>query len=427
MLSKTKDSLMGNSPWLLPLLLVVGAGLGFFIGGMLGHHWTSGDWPLFTGMVRLVGDLFMNLLTMTMVPLVVFSMIVGVSSLGGLHKFQGIFWYTFLYYLVTTLIAVVLGLALVSAISPGLAAKTDGLTAPAAIPLTWYDALFRIALSLVPANLLRAAADGQIIGLLVFSLVFGVIVSRMGERGRELTRLLDTVNDALFFFVKSVVWLAPLGVMALVADRIGHAGGGQAVWADLSKVGWYVFTVLLGLVLHAFIILPTIMFIMTGRNPFRHFMRFSEALLTAFATASSAATLPVTLRCATENAHISRQSAGFVLPLGATVNMDGTALYEAIAVVFIAQAYGMDLGTSQLFVVALTATLASVGAAAIPQAGLVTMVMVLAAVHVPVEGIGLLLSVDWLLDRFRTVVNVWGDAVGCCVVDSRFRSGMGPT
>ncbi len=415
----TSNRLVSQS--LLPLLLMSGAALGFVIGGVWGEHWTANDWPVFTGLLRLLGDLFMNMLKMVVVPLIVCSMIVGMAALGERRRIGSIFTFTFGYYLVTTLISVGIGLFLVSTFRPGLGSGLTGSgQAPTVAVLAWYDALFNMVRGLVPPNLFKAAADGRIMGLLVFSLIFGGLLNTLGERGKKLVELTSTVNDILMRIVRGVVWVAPLGILGLVADRVGQAGGGQAVWTELSRLAGYFITVLAGLGFHAFVVLPLLLWLLARRNPLRHAAHFSEAVLTAFSTASSAATLPITIRNAEENANLSPESSRFVLPLGATVNMDGTALYEAVAAVFIAQAYGIELSGVQLVVVLLTATLAAVGAAAIPQAGLVTMVMVLTAVNVPVEGIGILLSVDWLLDRFRTATNVWGDSVGAAVIDRRF-------
>ena len=407
------------SAWLLPVLLLCGAVTGFVIGGVFGHHWTAGDWPVFTGLLKLAGDVFMNLLKMLVVPLIVTSMMVGIASLGDRHRLGGTFGWTLLYYMSTTVLAVILGLVLVNLIDPGVG---SGLSTAATArenlqPVTWYQALFDMVRNIFPPNLVKQAAEGRILGLLVFSLVFGGLLSTMGQRGRRVLDLIDTVNDALMTLVRWVVWLAPIGVAGLVADRIGQAGGGAAVVLELERLGWYTLTVVTGLAVHGMFVLPAIAFFVGRRNPLKHMIHFSEALLTALATGSSAATLPVTIRDAITRAKISVQSARFVLPLGATINMDGTALYEAVAAVFIAQMYDIHLSAVQMVVVALTATLAAVGAAAIPQAGLVTMVMVLTAVGVPVEGIGLLLSVDWLLDRFRTTVNVWGDTIGAAIID----------
>ena len=214
---------------------------------------------------------------------------------------------------------------------------------------------------------------------------------------------------------------------ALVAARFGEAQAEGEFGQTLVQTAWYMATVLAGLAVHALIILPLILWLVTRRNPYRFMLQMSQALLTAFSTASSSATLPVTMEFAHLKAGVSKRSTEFVLPLGATINMDGTALYEAVAAIFIAQAIGFDLSIADQLVIALTATLAAIGAAGIPEAGLVTMLIVLNAVGLPLEYIGLILSVDWLLDRFRTAVNVFGDSVAAAVVEKTFNTGNQPS
>lgn len=403
----------------LPVLLSIGAVLGFTIGGLWGAHWQDPSWGFFSGFITLLGDVFLNVLKAVVIPLIICSMVSGVSAMGDVRKIGGTFGFTFGYYFLTTLISVIIGLVIVLVIAPGMGLETAGAQAPAKEIGPWYESLFGVIHNMFPKNLAAAAVEGQVLGLIVFSLIFGAMLTTMGSRGKKVADLFSIVNEVLLKIVRVVIWFAPIGVMGLVAARIGKAGGGQAVWVELTQLARYFFTVVQGLAFHGLIVLPLILFLLAKRNPFRYAAQFAEALLTAFSTASSAATLPITIRNARENAKISDQTSGFVLPLGATINMDGTALYEAVAAVFIAQAYGIDLTGGQMVIVVLTATLAAIGAAAIPEAGLVTMVLVLQSINVPVEGIGLLLSIDWLLDRFRTTVNVWGDAIGAAVVDRR--------
>src|SRR5690606_7481530 len=211
-----------------------------------------------------------------------------------------------------------------------------------------------------------------------------------------------------------------LGIFCLVAARFGQAQLEGRMSEVISQTGWYMAAILIGLAIHALVVLPVGLWVFTRRNPYRFLFQMSQALLTAFSTASSSATLPVTMECAQDKALVSKRATEFVVPLGATVNMNGTALYEAGAALYIAQAVGIPLSLTQQITVALTATLAAIGAAGIPEAGLVTMLIVLNAVGLPVEYIGLILAVDWLLDRFRTAVNVFGDAVGAAVIDGTF-------
>ena len=232
-------------------------------------------------------------------------------------------------------------------------------------------------------------------------------------------------NHTNVSFVMLLMKVAPLGIFCLVTARFGEAQAAGELGDVIRQTGWYMITVLTGLGIHALITLPLILWVVTRRNPYRFLWQMSRAILTAFSTASSSATLPVTMECAEKEAGVSERSANFVLPLGATINMDGTALYEAAAAIFIAQVIGADLTMMQQVTIALTATLAAVGAAGIPEAGLVTMLIVLNAVGLPVEYVALILSVDWLLDRFRTAVNAFGDACGSAVIDTVFEAADG--
>ena len=260
----------------------------------------------------------------------------------------------------------------------------------------------------------------DVMAIIVFALLFGVAILSLGEKGKPLSEFFSLINDATIQLVHLILYIGPIGIFALVASKLGASGGGAAFWIEIQKIGSYTFVILLGLGLHSLVLLPFILWIFGRRNPFRYTYKMSEALLTAFSTGSSSATLPVTLDCAETRNGISKRTAGFVLPLGATMNMNGTALYEAVAAMFIAQTYAIPMSAFQQIIIFLTATLAAIGAPGIPQAGLVTMVLVLNAVGLPSEGIALILAVDWFLDRCRTVVNVWGDAVGAAVIDRQW-------
>ncbi len=269
---------------------------------------------------------------------------------------------------------------------------------------------------MIPSNIFLAAGETNVLALIVFSLVFGGAVTTLGKQGQILVDFFQAANEAIMKIVDLVMWFAPVGIFGLVAYNIAKNGGGEAFAEDVSKLAKYVLTVCGGLGIHG-IVLATVVCLFGRHNPIVFTFGMARALLTALTTSSSSATLPVTIACVEENNGVSPRSAGFVLPLGATVNMDGTALYEAVAVVFIAQSLGIDLSIGQLIVIFLTSTLAAIGAAGIPSAGLVTMVIVLTAVRLPVTGIGLILAIDWFLDRLRTTINVYGDAVGAAVID----------
>jgi Na+/H+-dicarboxylate symporter len=330
----------------------------------------------------------------------------------------------------TTALAVLVGLVVVNTIRPGIGTVDQttldairaegGATVVAQQSASIRVILENLLLMLFTDNLISSAAETNLLPLIVFSIIFGGMLTTMGERVRAITQMIVQVNDALLSFIMLLMNLAPLGIFCLVTARFGQAQAEGQLAEVISQTGWYFLTVILGLVFHALITLSLILWLFTRRNPYRFIYQMSQALLTAFSTASSSATLPVTMDCAIKRAGISKRSTEFVLPLGATINMDGTALYEAAAAIFIAQAIGMDLGLMAQATIAVTATLAAIGAAGIPEAGLVTMVIVLNAVGLPVEYIGLILSVDWLLDRFRTSVNAFGDAVGAAVVEKAF-------
>ena len=280
------------------------------------------------------------------------------------------------------------------------------------------DVLKKVLMGLVPENLFKAMAEMQILPLIVFALVFGAVLTMIGEKGRPVILFFEGANEAVMAIVRLLMYTAPVGVGALVAGRLGKAGGFGGFWPELLQVGSYALVVIGGLLIHAVIVLPLILRIFAKRSVFSYFSNMAAALTTAFSTASSSATLPVTIRNVTEKNKVSERTSGFVLPLGATINMDGTAMYEAVAAIFIANVYGIDLGMIEMVIIFLTATLAAIGAAGIPEAGLVTMVIVLQAVGLPIEGISLLLIIDWFLDRCRTTVNVWGDSVGAAVIDA---------
>ncbi|WP_026596305.1 dicarboxylate/amino acid:cation symporter [Methylohalobius crimeensis] len=370
------------------------------------------------------GEVFLRLLKMLVVPLVMSSVMSGIIGLGDVRKLRRPGAVAIAYYLTTTLLAVIVGVLLVNWIEPGgriqgeaLAglAKDESIAATADASIATI--LENLVLMLFTDNLIGAMADTQLLPLIVFSILFAGILSVLGERVGRVTEFIVQLNEALMAFILMIMKIAPLGVFCLVAARFGEAQAQGAFLETLQQIGWYVLTVLLGLGVHAFVVLPVILWVFSRRRPGRFLGRMSPALLTAFSTASSSATLPVTMESAVDRAGVARESVEFVLPLGATINMDGTALYEAVAAIFIAQVLGIELSLLQQATVAITATLAAIGAAGIPEAGLVTMVIVLNAVGLPVEYIGILLSVDWLLDRFRTAVNVWGDSVGSAVVE----------
>jgi len=364
-----------------------------------------------------VGKLFLDLLMLTIIPLIVAAVITGVSSLGDVRKLGKLGGLTVLYYLCTTAIAVLIGLILVNIIRPGISVNAVSNVIPDKVAGKETTGIEEIISSLIVPNLFEAAVSTQLLPIIIFCLAFAAALTTIGEKGKTVISFFDGLNDAMMKLVIWIMTLSPIGIFALIASKLGTTGGGEAFWQELTSVGWYIITVIVGLAAHALVLF--IILITLSKKGRGYFLDMLRALVTAFGTASSATTLPFTMECSIE-AGVDKRAVKFVLPLGATVNMDGTALYEAVAVMFIAQAYDINLGFTEQAIIFITATFAAIGAAAIPQAGLVTMLIVLAAVDLPKEGIGLLLAIDWFLDRIRTTVNVWGDSVGAAVIERVF-------
>jgi Na+/H+-dicarboxylate symporter len=403
--------------------LLIGMLLGILTGILVGGFSPS------VGLgIQFLGDLFLQALFALVVPLVMSSVIVGIASLGDVRQLGPLGVRTILFFLTTTGLAVLVGLILVIVIHPG--APIQQSTAEIAgaplseisehmedKPTTLLELFKTILAGLVPKNLFAAMAETQILPLIVFALIFGGALTTIGEKGLLVIRVFEGINDAIMAIVQLLMWVAPIGIGALIAGRLGEAGGFAGFLPQLSSLGAYVSTVLLALGIHGLVILPLALRILGKQSVPTYAKAMTTPLMTAFSTSSSSATLPLTMESLIDKAGMSRRVVSFVVPLGATINMNGTALYEAVAAMFIAQTYGIELGLGGTIVVLITATLSAIGAAGIPEAGLVTMVIVLKAVNLPVEGIALILVVDWFLDRCRTTVNVWGDAVGAAVID----------
>jgi Na+/H+-dicarboxylate symporter len=388
------------------IAILIGAIAGILCGWLFGSAMVSIAW---------IGDLFLDALKMMIIPLIVAAVISGVASLGDIRKLGKVGGATLLYYAFTTALAVLIGLFVVNLIQPGVGIEQLSNVVPASVSEKADTGAVEIIKSLITPNIVSAAANTQLLPLIVFCLLFAAALTTIGEKNVTLIRFFDGLNEVMMKLVIWVMIFAPIGIFALIAGQIGKAGGGLAIKNELIAVGSYCFTVILGLAIH-FILLFIILILFSNKGK-AYLIKLLRALFTAFGTASSSATLPLTMECAVE-AGVDKRSVKFVLPIGATVNMDGTALYESVAVMFIAQAYGISMGIGEQAIIFITATLAAIGAAGIPQAGLVTMLIVLNAVNLPIEGIGLILAVDWFLDRFRTTVNVWGDSVGAAVIES---------
>ncbi|MES0491209.1 MAG: dicarboxylate/amino acid:cation symporter [Leptospirales bacterium] len=362
-----------------------------------------------------LGKIFLSTLKIIAVPLVVLSMISGINSLGNIRKVGTFGGKTILYYMVTTAIAVTIGLILVNIIEPGGSSVAPDLEVPDIVKAKEAFTFMDIIKGFSPVNLFYSLVRGDLLAIIILSLVTGAVLSTI-EKAKPFLKIIDNLNEYVLKVVQLILWFTPIGVFGLIGAKVAQVGA-ENLMSELSKLFMYFWTVVGGLFIHGVIVLPVIFYIFTKRNPLVYAKNALPALLTAFSSASSTGTLPVTIECAEKNNNISPKSAGFVLPLGATVNMDGTALYEAVAAIFIAQVFNVELTFSDQIIIFLTATLAAIGAAGIPEAGLVTMVIVLNAVGLPLEGTAMLLSIDWFLDRFRTTVNVWGDSVGAAVLE----------
>lgn len=408
---------------------------------------TGGFVPDIAVKFSLLGEIFINALMMLVIPIVILSLIVGITNLGDLRSLGTLGWRTIVYYMTTTCIAVLIGIALVNIIQPGKGLSTGenhpgtsfiprdgkGIKIELIVPEkisdkdedTMGDVFKQILIGdkesgkqgMLPRNIFAAMAQMEILPLIVFSLLIGLSLSALGPKAQSAVNVISILNDAVMKITHWVLYIAPIGIFGLISSRVGQAGGFSGFVPEMWLLGKYSFTVLIGLAIHGFVILPLILKIFGKRSPVIFGKGMSAALLNAFSTASSSATLPLTMQCAEEKNKITNRTASFVLPLGATINMDGTALYEAVTAIFIAQAYGITMTPAMQIIVFVTATLAAIGAAGIPEAGLITMVIVLKSVGLPIEGIGLILAIDWLLDRFRTAVNVWGDSVGAGVIE----------
>jgi Na+/H+-dicarboxylate symporter len=392
-------------------------------------HWT-----------KTIGDIVLiRPLMLMIIPLVLVSVVCGVCSIGDPSRLGIIGGTTVTYYLATMLMAVVLGATLVTLIEPGVLsdpAQAEALRADAASQLEGDQTISQRARAaegtglggawlniidqMLPKNAVAAMGQGQTLGVIVIALLLGLALASGGEATAPARAFFDAMFDAIMRIVGWIIWLTPIGVFMLVAWTVGRIGL-DAVIGPLAR---YIGTVLIGLAIHGLLVLPLVLWIFARTRPYRYLWQMRRPLFTAFGIDSSSATLPVTIDAAINEGGCSKRSANFVLPLGATVNMDGTALYEAVAVVFLFQLYGIDLSMTELLVVVVTATLAAIGAAGIPSAGVVTMVIVITAVNaslggeprLPLEAIGIILGVDRIVDMCRTTVNVWGDAVGAKII-----------
>ena len=395
--------------------ILLGALLG--VAGGLGLSAIGKDAPLTQNtlyVTGLVGTLFIDLLKMVLIPLVFTSIAVGVANLRAHRQMHRVWVATLGFFVVSMSIAILLGLGAANLFRPGeglhLAMFQDAMQGFEAkqLPLPEFFAQFLHGLFMNPVT---ALANGNVLAVVVFALVLGIALVIGGDRYAATHKVLSELLDLSLMIVNWIMRLAPLGIMALLLKLV--ATQEAALLATLAK---FIVVVIGTTLFHGLVMLPLLLYLVTGVTPLRFFRGAREAMITAFATSSSSATLPISLRCAEQNLHVKRDIASFVIPLGATVNMDGTALYEAAAALFIANLVGIELNGLQQLIVFFTAMIAAMGAPGIPSAGMVTMVMVLQSVGLPAEAIAILLPIDRLLDAVRTMVNVQDDMIGSLVV-----------
>lgn len=363
-----------------------------------------------------LGTLFVKLLRMVIVPLVLTSIVTGVASLGNSRNLGRIFSKTLGYYVLTSGMAAMVGLVLVNLIRPGVGANLTGVTSQDLPELQSASSPVELLLDVVPQNVVQAAAEADMLALIFFCILLGMAVAGLPDAHRKpLSTLFEAGFQAMMRLTSGVIQFAPFGVFGLMTRTVGETG-----FSAFKALGLYMLTIAGGLSVHLFVVLPLLLILLGRMRPSIHFRNMTEPIAMAFSTSSSGATLPVTLQAVETKVGVPNRISSFVLPMGATVNMDGTALYECAGVLFIAQALGVDLTLGQQLVVVATALLASIGAAAVPSAGLVIIFLVLEAVNLrgpQVEAIvGMMLAIDRPLDMYRTVVNIFSDSCGAAII-----------
>ncbi|WP_346847755.1 MULTISPECIES: dicarboxylate/amino acid:cation symporter [unclassified Clostridium] len=368
------------------------------------------DELLINGVFYLVGQAFLKAIMMLVVPLVFISLVNGAASMGDIKKLGRIGVKTVLFYLATTAIAISIALSLSTVFKPGVGLNLSN-SSLSEVTIKEATPLVEVILDMIPNNPIASMANGNMLQIIVFAMLIGVGLSTLGEKTKMITNLFQQLNDLIMKIVDFVMIIAPIGVFGLIARTFATQGFDAMI--PLIK---YMSLVLISLLIHATIVYGGLLKLFTRLSPIRFFKKFFPAISVAFSTSSSSATLPVSMEIAEENLGISKDVASFTLPLGATINMDGTAIMQGVATVFIAQIYGVDLTLSSFLTVILTATLASIGTAGVPGVGMIMLSMVLQSVGLPVEGIALIMGIDRILDMARTSVNITGDAVCTMIV-----------
>lgn len=381
--------------------------IGFFLGIIAGWVFGEGITPV----AEPLAEIFLRLLRMAIMPLIVTSIISGVVSVGSAAGLGRLGIKTFSYYILSSLMAILTGLVLVNIFKPGVGAKIGLELSPEKIAAT-EQGIGDLLVNLIPENPFAAMARGDVLPIIFFSILFGFFVTKLSEKPRtHLTDFFQAAFETMMKLTLFVVWSAPLGVFGIIARIVAQTG-----FEAFQSLGFYFLVVLVGLTIHASVNLPLLLSLVARVNPVKHYKGMPSALITAFSTCSTIVTLPLTMKAVTSNSRVSEKVSNFVLPIGATVNMDGTALYECVATVFIAQVYGLHLSIGAQLIVVLTALLASIGAASVPMSGMVMMSIILKAVGLPLEGVAIILAVDRILDMFRTMVNVLSDSCGAVIV-----------
>ena len=387
--------------WQILIALIFAVAFGYFFPNLVEY-------------ISWMGVIFLRGLNMVVVPLILSSIISGVASIGGGSNLGRLGFKTLSFYIATSLIAILTGLFFVNLLQPGSGANLGTAGSMKTLP-TVGTSVSDILIRTIPDNVFDAMAKGQILPVIFFAILFGFFITRINSEKQEiLTRLFDAIFEVMMKITMFIIRFTPLGVFALVAKEVARNAGSLGNIA--GSLGIYMLTVILALIIHAGITLPAAVKFIGKANPYKHFRNMATPLLTAFSTSSSNAALPLSMEAVEFEDGVSAKITSFTLPLGATINMNGTALYECVAVIFIAQAYGIHLSAGQQVIVVITALLAAIGSAGIPMAGLVMMSIVLTAVNLPMEGIGLILAVDRILDMSRTTVNVWGDTCAAVII-----------
>ena len=388
--------------------VLIAMGLGIAAGALFG--------PPLADRIGWIGDLFMQLLRMIIVPLVLTSIVSGVASLGGGRDLGRLFGKTLGYYVFSSFLAILVGLVLVNLIRPGVGSDLAGLAGNELPVLATPGSPVELILDVVPTNVIAAAANADMLALIFFAIVFGVAITALPGRSRTvLTDLFEALFVAMMRLTEGIILFLPLGVFALITRMVASTG-----FEGFRALALYMATIATGLTFHLFVSLPLLLILLGRISPKIHFANMREALLVAFSTSSSGATLPVTMSVVETKVGVSNRVGAFVLPMGATINMDGTALFECVGALFIAQVLGFDLTFVQQAIVVITALLASIGAAAVPSAGLVVIFIVLEAINLRGPEVnlvvGAMLAIDRPLDMFRTAVNVFSDSCGAAII-----------